>query len=167
MKRRFAVAIAGVAIAVLGFTLQLPAQSQTPPPTTRQIVVFSTDAGFLKEVDVAAKGFSAGDYNVGSDPLLDPESGEKVGREVFKLSFVRLFPKQNDVLFIGDFEVSLPEGSLVVYGATRFSEIQEGATFAVIGGTGEYAQVRGSVVIKSGKVSGTTGRFLTFDITTE
>lgn len=166
MKERFLAVMGFVVIAALGITLHSPARSQTPPPN-REIVVFSTDAGFLKEVDVAAKGFSAGDYNVGSDPLLDPETGEKVGTEVFKLSFVRLFQKQNDVLFIGDFKVSLPEGTLAVYGAARFSEIQNGATFAVVGGTGDYAQVRGSVVIKSGEVAGQSGRFLTFDLTTE
>lgn len=165
MKGKLASAIGLIAVVALGIGIQLPARSQTPSPTT-QIVVFSTDAGFLKEVDVGAKGFSAGDYSVGNDPLLDPDSAGKVGREVFKLTFVRLFRKQNDVLFIGDFKVSLPEGSLAVYGAARFSEIQDGATFAVVGGTGDYAQVRGSVLIKSGEVSGKTGRFLTFDITT-
>jgi hypothetical protein len=151
-----AMGMAGVLVALLG-----PAASQE---ARREIEVFSTDLGFVKQIDLGRKGFSSGDLILGRDPLLDPERGEKVGREVFRAQNVRVFPKARDGLVIVDATVILPEGRLVWHGTARFSQFNEGIDFAVTGGTGEFRDATGSVTVKNGRVGDVRGRLLTFSV---
>jgi hypothetical protein len=45
---------------------------------------------------------------------------------------------------------TFPEGVINTQGAIRFNQIPNGVTFAIVGGTGVYEKVRGTVTNKAG-----------------
>jgi len=71
-----------------------------------------------------------------------------------------------DVRFILDCTIKLAAGNLMFYGAGDFSQLAgDGATFAVIGGTGRYTGAEGFVTVKFGEVRGGNGAVITFHLT--
>ncbi len=141
----------------------VPAASQQPGTTFT--VCDRNRGGYNKDVDLGKRGFSPGDQFLETDTLRRPKSGDKVGKLVLRGSIVRIFPKQQDALFIVDVTTTFRNGKVSGYGYSRFSKFQgEGAKFAVVGGTGRYNNVRGAAVVKSGRCGGKPGTRITFDL---
>jgi hypothetical protein len=159
--------VLGVVTALIGSGVVLgamvPAASQQPGTTFT--VCDRNRGGYNKDVDLGKKGFSAGDQFLEVDTLRRLKSGAKVGRLVVRGSFVRVFRKQQDALFIVDFTATLRNGKVSGYGYTRFSKFErEGGKFAIVGGTGSYNDVRGAVVVTGGRCGGKPGAHIRFNL---
>jgi hypothetical protein len=86
----------------------VPAASQQPG--TRFTVCDRNRGGYSKDVDLGKKGFSAGDQSMEVDTLRRPKTGAKVGRLVVSGTFVRVFRKPQDALFIVNFTATFRNG---------------------------------------------------------
>jgi hypothetical protein len=163
---RKGLAALGVASALVGsgvvIGVMVPASSQQGGATITACV--RNRGGYTKNVDVGKKRFSAGDYLLETDPLRNPESGKVVGHSVVKLTFVKLFPKRNDVLFIVDSTDRFAKGKISTYGYGRFSAGRKGLKIAIIGGTGIYNQARGAALVKFGRCAGKPGTRITYNL---
>jgi hypothetical protein len=65
-----------------------------------------------------------------------------------------------------DSTMRLAGGDLVLNGGLRFSELFDGGTIAVVGGTEAFAGARGTASSSAGTVAGKDGFMLSIDITT-
>lgn len=171
IMRRIPTAIAVVVVAVAALSTFLPtagtAQQQQPAET---FTVFSPDrCCFQKFIDHAPKGPSAGDRHLYRGELIDPETGEQVAvtrdHHVYSKFFKRN-GKVNDVLLLIDAWDEFEDGEIVLSGSIRGSQVAspEGATIAIVGGTGRYSRARGTVTGKAGEYNGEHGLLLTFEI---
>ena len=165
MRKKFVVL--GVVTALIGSSVVIGAM--VPAASQQQGTTFTVcdrnRGGYNKDVDLGKKGFSPGDQFLEIDTLRRPKSGAKVGKLVVRGSFVRIFRKRDDALFIVDFTATFRNGKISGYGYTRFSNFQaQGGKFAVVGGTESYNDVRGAVVVKSGQCGGKPGTRITFNL---
>jgi hypothetical protein len=140
----------------------IPASSQEGGNIT---VCDQNRPGYNKDIDVGRNGFSPGDYSVFQDKLLNTQTGNGAGRLVGRLTFVKVFRKANDVLFIADITTQLRRGKISFYGAGRFGKFRTGLKLPVTGGTGAYSGAGGSVTGRNGKCDGKPGIRLTFNLT--
>lgn len=133
-----------------------------------QIQVLESSGPYTKLVDTGKEGFSAGDVLYEVHDILDPADESTVGRTITRFEILRSNKGGQDFTFILDCTVRLAGGEIVFSGGSKFSDFfdADGATFAVIGGTGSYALVRGTVVITPEEVGGGEGARFVFDLTT-
>jgi hypothetical protein len=103
--------------------------SATAARVTR-LVVIAREADFTI-VDVAPKGDSPGDQILFTDNLFD-QAGRRIGRDQARCTIMF----RDDVLCDATF-ILVGRGQLTIEGATL--------TFAVTGGTGEFAKARGQL----------------------
>jgi hypothetical protein len=121
-------------------------------------------------LNLGAEEFSAGDIVVERAMLFDPENGASIGRSVTRIQFLEVLAKPSDDNPMGDFEfildctVELEGGSIVFYGPGVMNQIMEGVTFAVMGGTGDYAGSRGTVTVKATEINDQQGVTMNFNL---
>jgi len=155
----------GVVTSLIGSGLvigaMIPASSQEGQTIT---VCDQNREGYNKDINVGKKGFSAGDYSLFRDKLWDTETGNRSGRLMGRLTFVKVLRKANDVFFILDITTHLPGGEITVYGDGKFGGFRNGLKFAITGGTGSYNQAQGAVLAKFGRCDGKAGIRLTFNL---
>jgi hypothetical protein len=120
--------------------------------------------GYTKNIDVGKKGLSPDDYEVFRDKLLDTQTGNGADRLVGRLTFAKNLPKANDAIFIVDVTTQLRAGKITAYGSGRFRALRKGLKFAITGGTGDYNDARGAVLVKGGGCGGKEGTRLTFNL---
>jgi hypothetical protein len=135
----------------------VPALPQQQGTTTFTVCEqFRTE--YLKEIDVAKKGFSAGDTILFANRVVNPQTGKGRGRLVGKAVIIRRFLKREDASFIADFSFLFPKGKVSLYAAGQESDLlRRQAKFGITGGTGSYSRVRGEVVSEFGKCRGKRG----------
>lgn len=159
MRTRILILIAAV-VAALG--IAVPASLAA---TDDGIVVFGPQSQVSQTfLDLGDGGFSAGDAILENAGLVDPDTGESVGRAVTRIQVVELLDG-GDFLFILDCTVELKGGNLTFYGAGEFGDVAEGIDFALTGGTGRYAGTRGTVTVAGAEVDGEEGVKITFHLT--
>lgn len=160
---RFTTLMAAAAVLALQLTPALSRQASEPPAAQAETEVMelhtvSKPAGDT-HINVGKKGLSPGDYDVYQDPVMDRETGEKIGTVAGTITVLRFLGKE-DVLLQGEFSYSLPNGSIQVNGAATFSAIfADGATLPITGGTGDYAGAGGWVLYQAADVGDTEGTF--------
>jgi hypothetical protein len=156
-------AVVGVAVAAATGLLAAfftPASSQQAGTQTIR-VCDPFKPGFSKNIDVdGKKGFTSGDYQLFTDVLFDPKTGEKRGRDTGKLTLIK---KRNGAFIVEDTFI-FPTGKIMIYGASRFANISK-AAFAVTGGTGRFSNTSGTVRASGGRCNGKRGLHLTFNLT--
>jgi hypothetical protein len=157
--RRFGVALTSVTIGVLGFTL-LPAQSAGKGEEVMK-VCDQNRRGFNHDVDVEGDGFSAGDYSVFADKLLDTKTGRKAGHLNGQLHIIRPIGNR-DAIILGNVLAFFPIGKISVNFGGNFSDFEKGTSFPVTGGAGHFAHATGSVFLKEGSCDGKPGLRLKF-----
>ena len=161
MASAVAIAVAGIMIVALRPVIS---SAQTTPT---HIEVFNAEGPFEKDLDVGRAGFpTAGDFAVESQPLLDPGIGSALGRSLSELTIVRPVSRGQDLEVILHSTLRLPQGDVVLDGGLRFSELFDGGTIAVVGGTGSFAGARGTAAFTAGTVGGHDGFLISIDITT-
>ena len=158
--------VAGAAGLVAVFAgVPSPVSSQQPPQRTTLQLFEGYEGSFLKDVDVTPRGEwgRPGDYSVAIQPLYDPASCEKVGRNIGRFTIVRKLSKDNS-WYIFDATTNLSGGKITLYGSAKFSDFfaEGGATAAVTGGTGNYTDARGGVAIGPAEMCGERGSMYTF-----
>ena len=157
-----------IGLAIAG-TLVLAAMA---PISSAQVVpahvdVFNVEGPFEKDIDVGRPGFgTAGDYAVESQPLLDPGDGSTVGRSLSQVTIVRPVAGGEDLEILLGSTLRLPQGDVVLDGGLRFSELLDGGTIPVVGGTEAFAGARGTATFSSGTVGGKDGFNVSIDLTT-
>ena len=165
-RERMLTGAIGAALAgALVLVSMAPISSAQVTPT--HLEVFNVEGPFEKDVDVAKPGFpTPGDYAVESQPLLDPADGSSIGRSLSQLTIVRVVAQGQDLEIVLNSTMRLVDGDLVLNGGLRFSELFDGGTIAVVGGTGAFAGARGTATFSGGTVAGKNGFVLSIDITT-
>jgi hypothetical protein len=106
-----------------------PEPAATPAGATR-LVVIAREADFTV-IDLAPRGDSPGDQILFTDNLFD-QAGRRIGRDQARCAIMF----RDDVLCDASF-ILAGRGQLTIEGATL--------TFAVTGGTGEFARTRGQL----------------------
>jgi hypothetical protein len=142
----------------------VPALSQQEGTTTVAVCErFRTE--YVKHIDVAKEGFSAGDSLLFANNLVTPQTGKARGRVVGKAVVIRRFPKREDASIISDFSFLFPKGKVSAYAAHKESDLlRRQVKFGITGGTGIYSRVRGSVVTEFGKCRGKRGARYTLNL---
>jgi hypothetical protein len=158
-KRLAVVGVTVAAAAGLLAAFLTPASSQQSGTQTIR-VCDQNRPGFSRDIDVGKEGGFSGDYNLFTDVLLDPQTGDKRGRDVGRLTFV----KRSNGSFIADATFTFPTGKVMVYGASRFANIQK-ARFAVTGGTGRFRNASGTLTLSPARCDGKRGLNLTLRLT--
>jgi hypothetical protein len=161
--RRFLVLLVLLAVAVVTFS-----SVASPQENAQTFSICLPDrSGYEKSVDVGAKGFSSGDYSIFQDPILDRESGELIGHSFGRSTIVKV--TKGDATFILETTFHIPaRGKVVTYDATRFSRLDKGKAEAVIGGTGEFANARGTASTTEGRCApGKSGARIRFELILE
>lgn len=153
----------GMLVAVLG-GIVAPASSQQPPTRTTLQLFEGYEGSFFKEVDVAPRRpwGGAGDYSVGIQRLYNPETCDRVGKNLGRFTIVRKL-KQDNAWYIFDSTLGLQTGKITLYGAARYSDFfaEGGATATVTGGVGDYTDVQGTVAITPARLCGERGSMYT------
>lgn len=137
-----------------------------PKQTAVHLVAFEPwDEGGTTEVDNGEPGFGPGDQFLEHHRLLDPATGEEVGRVAKEITVLETAP-DGDFLFMVHSEFTFDGGTVQDAGSLWYSEVEEGtAMVAATGGTGTYAHTTGTVRAALGENAGRPGLFLTLDIT--
>lgn len=159
MRTRVLILIAAV-VAALGIAVPT-----TLAATDDGIVVFEPASQVSDTfLDLGEGGFSAGDIILENARVVDPDTGESVGRVLTRIQVVEPLDG-GDFLFILDCTVQLSGGNLTFYGAGAFGDVAEGIDFALTGGTGRYSGTRGTVTVAGAEVNGEEGVTITFRLT--
>ena len=159
-------AFSGVAVAAALLLALHPAISSAQGAPAH-LDLFNVEGPFEKDIDVGRAGFpTAGDFAVESQPLLDPADGSAAGRSISELTIVRPVSRGQDLEIILHSTLRLSQGDVVLDGALRFSELLDGGTIAVVGGTGQFTGARGTAIFSAGTVAGHDGFQISIDITT-
>jgi hypothetical protein len=105
-----------------------------------------------KEVRVDPSKQSEGDRLLIVDRALIDQNGNQRGSFVFLGTYLRIFPAvpTDDILMSFEASNRFPEGVINTQGVILLSEIANGVTFAIVGGTGVYENVSGTVTNKAG-----------------
>jgi hypothetical protein len=158
------VALLAVAVAALATTGGSDA--------TEELVVFDPRTEVLETfLDLGEEGFSAGDVIVEHTALVDPETGEARGRAVTRIQVIEVLEPPSHDNPMGDFVLILDctyefdEGNISFYGSEEFHNIVDGMIFTVVGGTGDYTGVTGTVAIAGAEIDGQEGVTATFQLT--
>jgi hypothetical protein len=169
-RTRFVIAAAIMAAAVtVGAFASTAAASGSNRPSKQTAVRLDAfepwDEGGTTEVDNGEPGFGPGDQVVEHHRLLDPASGDEIGRVTKEITVLETAP-DGDFLFMVHSELTFARGTVQDSGSLWFSEVERGtAVVAATGGTGAYAHSTGTVRGALGERAGNPGLFLTIDIT--
>ncbi len=161
--RLLAIAACGAAI-VVAATTWIP----TAFAGDTQVQVFDPEGRFERFIDNGKPDFSPGDQIIEIHTLLNPTDGSEAGTIYTEVTILRVVKGGDDFDLTVHCTVVLPEGTILFYGAFRFSGslAPGGVTLPVTGGTADYELARGTVTIAGGEVDGASGATLTFDLTT-
>lgn len=165
ITRKGPMATLGVAAAmVLAATLWIP----TAFAGNTQVQVFDPEGKFEKFIDNGKPDFSPGDQIIEIHTLLDPADGSEAGTIYTEVTILRVVQGGEDFDLTVHCTVVLPEGTILFYGAFRFSDAfaPGGVTLPVTGGTGDFELSRGTVNLLGGELNGAGGTTFTFDLTT-
>lgn len=141
----------------------VPAFSQQQGGTQTIVTCDKEKDGFSKDVDVGKKGFSPGDFAVFTEPLLNPDTGDRIGKLLGQFQFIRKTGRRNG-FFRAEATAIFQAGRLNVTFGGKFSEFETGLVGSIDGGTGDYRQASGTVTIKEGTCAGDPGARATFEI---
>ncbi len=125
-----------------------------------EIRVLDREGAYEKDIDLGKSALSAGDVTFEAHRLIDAADGTTVvGRDFDHLTVLRVVAGGQDLDFLYDSILRFPDGDIALYGEARYSSLftADGATFAVIGGTGAYAAMRGTATFTA---TATEGEFL-------
>ena len=139
----FGISLAILLVGVLAASL-VPAMSQGG----RRFVLCEKNGrhDYEKDIDTDQDGeFSAGDQFIFSEPEYD-NSGDRIGKSAGKATVIRLLGDRDA---IASFNVSanLKGGRLEIQAAGKFSNFRHNPSFAIIGGTGQFAGAGGTITI--------------------
>lgn len=114
-------------------------------------------------LELGGPGMSAGNMNIEHSALVDPDTGEGVGRVVTRWQVVEDLGG-GDAVVVFDCTVELDEGNLNFYGSTELSRLPSGISLSIIGGTGTYLGVGGTVTITAAEIDGQQGMLMAFEL---
>lgn len=163
-------AMTGLAVtAALGLALAwlLPMTPASAGDSTIQ--VFEPQGPWSKLIDLGKQEATAGDFWVELHPAIDPQDGTKLGTVYNRLMVVKPVKdggELSDLQVLYDSTVRLADGDVTFIGAFLLSEIVDGVTLPVTGGTGAYELARGTVELAPADLNGRPGGTITFDLTT-
>lgn len=140
-KVRFGHLAFGLIVAVVASLAALPALSQQPSTTPITLKVIPK----ARVVDLLGPGFSAGDIVLSRGTGADPESGAEVGRLTVRCQRTKVAADSSWAWLLCDGELRTPSGKLAFSGTRRQGEEYPTGSFAITGGTGDYASAGGSV----------------------
>lgn len=151
-----ALAMVGLLIAMVG-----PAASQAQVTTE----YFSPDSsGFERFIDVKKEGPSNGDYFLLGHALQNPEDGTRVGRMFGICTIIKIDPQHANTIQTCEIQLNLADGGVMTEGTFSVALLDEGATIAVTGGTGNYSQAAGTLTLTGTEVDGESGVLLSLDL---
>jgi hypothetical protein len=121
--------------------------------------------GFDKDVDTSGPDrFSEGDYSLFYDPLFEPGSGDRIGREAGTLFFVKEVGQRDAVVHI-TVTFLFDDGRIAAQGFTKFRNLRDGVTIPITGGTRAYRGASGHVEAREGgKCNGKRALRLRFEV---
>jgi len=143
-----------------------PSRAATASDTV--VTVFEANGPYSKLIDVAKEGPSAGDFWVELHPAQDPEDGHEVGSIRNRLTVIKPVKDHrelSDLEIIYESTIRLADGDVAIYGSFLLSEIVDGVTIPVIGGTGAYELARGSATLAPAALGGAEGGTITLNLT--
>jgi hypothetical protein len=162
--------VTGLAVTVaLGLALAWFLPTTPASAGDSMIQVFEPQGPWSKLVDLGRKVPTAGDFWVELHPALDPQAGTKLGTVYNRLMVVKPVKsggELSDLEVLYDSVVRLADGDVTFTGAFLLSEIVDGVTLPVTGGTGAYELARGTVELVPADLDGKPGGMITFDLTT-
>jgi hypothetical protein len=141
-------AIAGIGI--LAATMMGAATSATAVTTAGTVTVYITQSE-REVLDVGAAGVTIGDVVTGSGSASRTRGGAEIGTFAYRAETVRVNIPGGVENRLSTFWVTLPKGTLA---ATALVSVPQGTRpvgvqqFVIIGGTGAYAGVRGTMNFK-------------------
>jgi hypothetical protein len=143
-----------------------PTRAATASDTV--ITVFEAQGPYSKLVDVGKHGPSAGDFWVELHQAQDPNDGHEIGSIRNRLTVikpVRANGEVADLEVIDETTIRLADGDITLYGSFLLSEIVDGVTVPVTGGTGAYELARGSATLAPAELGGVQGGTTTLNLT--
>jgi hypothetical protein len=131
-------------VALIAFAL--PAGSQQPEERGTITLFDPNKTNYEKIVDEGRNGFSPGDMILFVDAQFDPETCERRGTLIGRITISKFLRGEN-AWFVGDFTLNLPDGKLTAAAGAKFSEFAQtvDGVFAITGGTGAYRDASGEV----------------------
>jgi hypothetical protein len=120
--------------------------------------------GFTRHIDVGKPGGSSGDFEIVTRAMYNPQTGEKIGTDVNRFTFVRALGRRNGIGLV-EATALLAKGKITAYSAFKFSSFRNGANFAITGGSGRYRNITGSGTAQPGKCRGARGERITLRFT--
>ncbi len=147
------------------------ASSGAAAPPRAGFTVFSADStGFFRSIDEATPGLSTEDLIFEKSPVLDTDTGDRIGVSTTRIQVVKVELEGDDTLSIMDSTVAVDGGRITFSGSFR-TGIWQGSgglgwrgTFAITGGTGAHQGASGTVVAEAGQLDGVFGTFLHFTV---
>ncbi|HEX2030475.1 MAG TPA: hypothetical protein VHL78_03615 [Actinomycetota bacterium] len=162
MRKRLPLVLIAVLTGVVMLGPGAPVSSEESQETTLRL--FEGMPTFIRDIDEKPKGESPGDWSVVIAPLFDPQTCQRVGRNVGRFVLVRPL-RGGDAWAIIDSTLNLRQGRITIYGSFRFSEFFGGGVdHAVTGGTEAFKFARGDVVVGPADLCGQEGSIYEFDL---
>jgi len=160
-------AVVGVCVLVAVSVVMDTASSVAATPARAGFTVFSADSiGFFRSIDEATPGLSTEDLIFEKSPVLDVDTGDRIGVSTTRIQVVRVELEGDDTLSIMDSTVAVGGGRITLSGSFRTGVWQGSGglgwrgTFAITGGTGAHQGTSGTVVAEAGQLDGVFGTFL-------
>ncbi len=139
-RRRISAVATAAVVAAVGVVVAPQVFAAGPRTTTLHFREPSTNVTF---VDVGKKGSSQGDYLVWDDPLKDVKTGKVVGRVLGTCTLVDVASQTFDC---GRVDYILKDG--MISNGGPFSGKGKPGESPILGGTGKYANVHGTVLAR-------------------
>ena len=143
-----------------------PSRAATASDTV--VTIFEPQGSFSKLVDLGKQGPSAGDFFVELHPAQDPNDGHEIGSVRNRLTVIKPVRANGDIAdleVIQESTIRLADGDVTIYGSFALSEIVQGVTVAVTGGTGAYELARGTATLAPAELDGAEGGTITLNRT--
>jgi hypothetical protein len=144
VRKSHGVVLAAAAVAALAVWLAPVSTAQT------QIQLTFAEGPVTRYVDVGRPDVSPGDQYLERHALSEAATGEEAGTIVTRFEVVTVHRgAEGDLSFIIDGTLRLAEGDIAFYGTDRYSNVfaTTGVTFPVIGGSGSFAGMAGTLHI--------------------
>lgn len=145
----------------------VPVASQTEPERV-VLRVFETNRGaHYTDVNEAPRTDwgAEGDWTVGTQKLLHPQECDAIGRNISRFTVARQLA-EGQAWVIADITTNLSGDRITIYGAFRTQEFssEAGVDHAVTGGTGQYKDATGEVIVKPARRCNQEGALYRFDL---